>query len=54
MSVAEIDWVQDAAETRGLDVRGMRVELGRRRMVGGQADMTVDVALDLKARAAPA
>lgn len=54
MSVADIEWVQDAAETRGLDIRGMRVERGRRRSVGEQADMTVDVALDLKGRAAPA
>ncbi len=38
---------ETAAETYGLDVRQILVELGRRRMVGGQEDMIVDVALDL-------
>lgn len=42
-----------AAETYGLDVRSILIELGRRRMVGGQEDMIVDVALDLKARGEP-
>jgi 4-hydroxy 2-oxovalerate aldolase len=32
----------------GLDVRAILVELGRRRMVGGQEDMIEDVALDLE------
>lgn len=38
-----------AAEQHGLDTRDILVELGRRRMVGGQEDMIVDVALDLVA-----
>ena len=44
---------EKAAETYGLDTRAILVELGRRKMVGGQEDMIVDVALDmLKARGA--
>jgi 4-hydroxy 2-oxovalerate aldolase len=38
---------ETAAQTYGLDVRSILVELGKRRMVGGQEDMIVDVALDL-------
>ncbi|WP_321393675.1 4-hydroxy-2-oxovalerate aldolase [Emcibacter sp.] len=38
---------ETAAENYGLDVREILVELGRRKMVGGQEDMIVDVALDL-------
>lgn len=42
---------EKAAAQYGLDTREILVELGRRRMVGGQEDMIVDVALDiLKAR----
>ena len=42
---------EKAAADHGLDTRAILVELGRRRMVGGQEDMIVDVALDLaKAR----
>lgn len=40
-----------AAENYGLDTRAILIELGKRRMVGGQEDMIVDVALDMvKAR----
>jgi len=36
-----------AAERYGLDTREILVELGHRKMVGGQEDMIIDVALDL-------
>lgn len=46
---------EKAAQDYGLDVREILVELGRRKMVGGQEDMIVDVALDmLKAKNAAA
>lgn len=38
---------EKAAAEHGLDTRQILVELGRRKMVGGQEDMIVDVALDL-------
>lgn len=40
---------EKASETYGLDTRAILVELGRRKMVGGQEDMIVDVALDMLA-----
>jgi 4-hydroxy 2-oxovalerate aldolase len=36
-----------AAAEYGIDTRAILVELGRRKMVGGQEDMIVDVALDM-------
>lgn len=38
---------ETASERYGLEARDILVELGRRRMVGGQEDMIVDVALDM-------
>ena len=37
-----------AAERYGLDTADILEELGARKMVGGQEDMIVDVALDMK------
>ena len=38
---------ETASRTYGVDTRDILIELGRRRMVGGQEDMIVDVTLDL-------
>ncbi len=38
---------ENAAKLYGVDTRDILAELGRRRMVGGQEDMIVDVALDI-------
>jgi 4-hydroxy 2-oxovalerate aldolase len=38
---------EKASQEYGIDVRTIMVELGRRRMVGGQEDMITDVALDI-------
>jgi 4-hydroxy 2-oxovalerate aldolase len=46
---------EKASTDYGVDTREILVELGRRRMVGGQEDMIVDVALDIVgARGTPA
>ena len=46
---------ENAAKTYGVDTRTILAELGKRRMVGGQEDMIIDVALDiLEARRASA
>jgi 4-hydroxy 2-oxovalerate aldolase len=40
---------EQVASNHGLDTRALLIEIGRRRMVGGQEDMIVDVALDMVA-----
>ncbi len=44
---------EKAGADHGIDTRAILVELGRRKMVGGQEDMIVDVALDLAAARDP-
>ncbi|MFE2427866.1 4-hydroxy-2-oxovalerate aldolase [Streptomyces sp. NPDC059373] len=43
---------ETAAARYGLDTRAVLVEVGRRKMVGGQEDMITDIALDLASGAA--
>jgi 4-hydroxy 2-oxovalerate aldolase len=38
---------EHASKIYGVDTRNILIELGRRRMVGGQEDMIIDVALDI-------
>ena len=40
---------EKAASDHGLDTRAILIELGKRKMIGGQEDMIVDVALDMAA-----
>ncbi|MDH4118892.1 MAG: 4-hydroxy-2-oxovalerate aldolase, partial [Acidimicrobiia bacterium] len=43
-----------AAERYGVDTKDILLELGERKVVGGQEDMIIDVAMELQRRAAAA
>lgn len=45
---------ETASKTYGVDAREILIELGNRRMIGGQEDMIIDVALDLAKARTPA
>ncbi|MFI6931296.1 4-hydroxy-2-oxovalerate aldolase [Streptomyces sp. NPDC050287] len=45
---------EKASERYGIDTRAILVEVGHRKMVGGQEDMITDIALDLASRASSA
>ena len=42
-----VNLAEKASKKYGLDTRSILEELGNRKMVGGQEDMIVDVALDM-------
>ncbi|GAA3594012.1 4-hydroxy-2-oxovalerate aldolase [Klugiella xanthotipulae] len=44
---------ETAAQAYGLDARDILVEVGRRKLIGGQEDMITDVALDLQRAVTP-